>query len=156
MINDKVKTIGKHTLKYIIFLVAVMAWMIILGPKETLTANEEQYVQEFIAQLDSEPVTANELASEVTPTQTTSNTSTVSDNNPVQSNTKYGIINENSVNVRTGPGLDYPAVRQLFQGDEVELVEEVAGSWWKIAIQESLYYVKNDYVNVQSLTGLNQ
>lgn len=150
MINDKVKTIGKHTLKYVVFLVAVMAWMIILGPKETLTAGEQVYVQEFIAQLDSEAETSNEVAFEGTPTKNTSNTSTVSENNPAQTNMRYGIINENSVNVRTGPSTDYPALQQLFQGDQVELVEEVDGGWWKIVIQESFYFVKNDYVSVQS------
>lgn len=147
--NNKIKTIGKHTLKYIVFLVAVMAWMILLGPKDTLTANEELYVQEFIAQLESEPKEPTQLASEVPPAQ-------ITPDSPVSSNIKYGIINENSVNVRTGPGLDYPIARQLFQGDEVELVEEVVGGWWKISNEESLFYVKNDFVNVQTLSGFNQ
>lgn len=147
--NNKIKTIGKHTLKYIVFLVAVMAWMILLGPKDTLTANEELYVQEFIAQLESEPKAPTQLASEVPPTQITPDA-------PVSSNIKYGIINENSVNVRTGPGTDYPIARQLFQGNEVELVEEMDGGWWKISLEDSLFYVKNDFVNVQTLSGFNQ
>lgn len=160
--SNKIKTIGKHTLKYIVFLVAVIAWMIVLGPKDTLTANEELYVQDFIAELESDPIkdnqfgeessTKTDVASEGSPNQGDSEGSP----NQVASNIKYGIINENSVNVRTGPGLDYPIARQLFQGDEVELIEEMDGGWWKISIEESFFYVKSDFVNVQTLSGFNQ
>lgn len=165
--SNKIKTIGKHTLKYIVFLVAVMAWMILLGPKDTLTANEELYVQEFIAELESEPIKDNQLVeesstqTEAPPTQVASEdspTQTASEVSPTQvaSNIKSGIINENSVRVRTGPGIDYEIARLLFQGNEVELVEEMDGGWWKIILNDSFFYVKSDYVNVQTLSGFNQ
>lgn len=165
--SNKIKTIGKHTLKYIVFLVAVMAWMIVLGPKDTLTANEELYVQEFIAELESESIEDSQLveesstqteapptkvASEVSPNQGDSEVSATQ----VASNIKYGIINENSVRVRTGPGIDSEIARLLFQGNEVELVEEMDGGWWKIILDGTFFYVKNDFVDVQTLTGFNQ
>lgn len=160
--SNKIKTIGKHTLKYIVFLVAVIAWMIVLGPKDTLTANEELYVQDFIAELESDPIkdnqfgeessTKTDVASEGSPNQGDSEGSP----NQVASNKKYGIINENSVRLRTGPGTDFTIVGHLFQGNKVELIEEMDGGWWKISIEESFFYVKSDFVNVQTLSGFNQ
>jgi hypothetical protein len=38
----------------------------------------------------------------------------------------------------------------------VELIEEMDGGWWKISIEESFFYVKSDFVNVQTLSGFNQ
>lgn len=138
--NGKLKIVGQRTLKYIVFLAVVMAWMIVLGPKETLTAEEQMYVQEFIAELESQPAQPTQVASET----------------PIASSTQYGVIIEDNVNVRQGPGLDFTAVRQLFKGDEVELVSEIVGGWWKINLEGAFYYVKSDFVSVNTLTGFNQ
>lgn len=138
--NGKLKIVGQRTLKYIVFLAVVMAWMIVLGPKETLTAEEQKYVQEFIAELEPQPAQPTQVASET----------------PIASSTQYGVIIEDNVNVRQGPGLDFTAVGQLFKGDEVELVSEIVGGWWKINLEGAFYYVKSDFVSVNTLTGFNQ
>lgn len=138
--NGKLKIVGQRTLKYIVFLAVVMAWMIVLGPKETLTAEEQKYVQEFIAELEPQPAQPTQVASET----------------PIASSTQYGVIIEDNVNVRQGPGLDFTAVGQLFKGDEVELVSEIVGGWWKITLDGAFYYVKSDFVSVNTLTGFNQ
>ncbi|KAF5064285.1 hypothetical protein DSECCO2_285740 [anaerobic digester metagenome] len=147
ILNGKLKSIGRQVIKYTFFLVAVMAWMIVLGPKETLTAEEQSYVQEFIAQVDSEPAAPTQVASEtVVPTMTEG----------TPSDLKYGIVLEDSVNIRKGPGVDFPAVMQLFKGNEVQLVEELVGGWWKVSINGTQLYIKSEFVSVKTMTGSNQ
>lgn len=154
MLKQRLKTVGAHTAKYLIFLVAVMAWMIILGPKETLTAQEQLYVQEFIAQAEAEPAVPQQVVSETPITPAAPSVPNTSDT-PSDASPAYGIIIEDSVNVRTGPGLDYRAVMHLFKGNEVQLVQEVPGGWWKISINGSLYYIKSEFVTPKTLTGAN-
>lgn len=161
MLKQKLKFVGAHTLKYLIFLVAVMAWMIVLGPKETLTAEEQLYVQEFTAQAEAEPAVPTQVVSEtpvvpVTPTApSTAPAVTGNAAAPSDSAVTYGIILEDSVNVRSGPGLDYRAVMHLFKGNEVTLVQEMPGGWWKIAVNGSLYYIKSEFVTPKTMTGAN-
>lgn len=117
-----------------------MAWMIVLGPKETLTAEEQLYLTEFTAQLDAPSAAPVQVASET----------------PIVSDIQYGIILEDSVNVRTGPGVDFPAVRQLFKGNEVEIVNELVGGWTKISFEGTQFYVSSDFIALRTMTGANQ
>jgi SH3-like domain-containing protein len=50
----------------------------------------------------------------------------------IQNNTQCSFINSGSVNVRSGPGTDYPVVVQLNAGDMVRAVYQ-EGGWVKLA-----------------------
>lgn len=117
-----------------------MAWMIVLGPKETLTAEEQLYLTEFTAQLEAQPADPVQVASET----------------PIASDVQYGIVMEDNVNVRTGPGVDFPAALQLFKGDEVQIVSELVGGWTKIRINEVNYYMSSEFITIRTMTGSNQ
>ncbi len=138
--NHTLKIVGRRTLKYVFFLVAVMAWMIVLGPKETLTAEEQLYLTEFTAQLDAPSAAPVQVASET----------------PVVSDTQYGVILEDSVNLRTGPGVDFPAVGQLFKGNQVTIVNQLVGGWTKIAFEGTQYYISSEFITLRTMTGANQ
>lgn len=137
MLTDKLKRIGLKSLKYIFFLTAVMTWMIVLGPKEGLSAQEQIYLQDFVAQTEMESSPNAQVAAEV----------------PISSGIQYGIVLEDGLNVRSGPGTEYPSVMMLYQDSEVQLVEQVPGGWWKILVDTNNYYVKSEYIALRTITG---
>ena len=52
----------------------------------------------------------------------------------------YYIISK-SINVRSGPGTNYPIVRSLNYGDNLEVVESINSSWKKVNINSTIGYV---------------
>lgn len=138
MLTDKLKRIGLKSLKYIFFLTAVMTWMIVLGPKESLSAQEQIDLQTFVAQTEMESSPNAQVATEV----------------PMSSGIQYGIVLEDGLNVRSGPGTEYPSVMMLYQNTEVQLVEELPGGWWKILVDATNYYVKSEFIALRTITGL--
>lgn len=137
MLTAKLKHLGVRSLKYIFFLTAVLAWMIVLGPKETLSAEEQIYLNEFVAQTEIENSSQSQVAADV----------------PLASGNQFGIVLDDGLKVRTGPGVEYPAIMMLYRNDEVQLLEQTAGGWWKILINGSEYYVKSEYVAPRTITG---
>ncbi len=138
MLTAKLKRLGLRSLKYIFFLTAVMAWMILLAPKENLSLAEQAYLQEFVATADSETSSQSQVATEI----------------PIASGIEYGIVLEDGLYVRTGPGTEYPAIRMLHINNEVQLVEEIPTGWWKILIDGIGGYVKSDFIAPRAITGL--
>lgn len=138
MLTDRMKHLGLRSLKYLFFLTAVMTWMIVLGPKETLTVDEQVYLQDFVAQAEQE----------VAPPQ-----SQVAADVPVASGIQYGIVLEDGLKVRSGPGTEYAAIMMLYRNNEVQLLELDPTGWWKILINGSEYYVKSEYIAQRSITG---
>jgi uncharacterized protein YraI len=46
-----------------------------------------------------------------------------------------GIVTTQSLNVRTGPGFNYPIIGRLSQGQQVTLYgRDVSGAWFKIGL----------------------
>jgi SH3-like domain-containing protein len=59
----------------------------------------------------------------------------------IQNNTQCSFINTSEVNIRSGPGTDYPVVVQLNAGDGVRAVYR-EGNWVKIAARQ--YFNKSE------------
>ncbi len=53
-----------------------------------------------------------------------------------------------TLNVRSGPGTEYPVVRQLGNGNEVDVVEEYANGWAKLNIVGATGYVNARYLSI--------
>lgn len=137
MLTAKLKHLGLRSLKYIFFLTAILAWMIVLGPKEKLTAEEQIYLQDFVAQTELETAPPAQVAAEI----------------PIASGNQYGIVLDDGLKVRTGPGIEYPAVMMLYRNDEVQLLEKTASGWWKVLINGTEYYVKSEFIAPRTITG---
>ena len=52
------------------------------------------------------------------------------------------------LNVRTGPGTEYGVIRQLAQGNEVDVIEEYENGWAKINIVGQQGYVNAHYLDI--------
>lgn len=52
------------------------------------------------------------------------------------------------LNVRTGPGTEYGVIRQLAQGNEVDVIEEYENGWAKINIVGQKGYVNAHYLDI--------
>lgn len=52
------------------------------------------------------------------------------------------------LNVRTGPGTNYLAARQLANGNEVDVMELYSNGWAKINIIDKRYYVYSEYLDI--------
>lgn len=115
-----------------------MAWMILLAPKENLSAAEQVYLQEFVAQTEQESGPQSQIATEI----------------PISSGIQYGVVLEDGLYVRTGPGIEFPAVRMLYVNNEVQLVEQIPTGWWKIKVDGNEYYVKSEFIAPRTITGL--
>lgn len=140
-----------RALKYLAFLLAVFAFMVFFGHQEKLDAAEAIAITEFearVAQEDAQPLA---VVSENLKTPTATQPSTV----PVPSTTTpatgtavptvvNGEILEDSVNVRSGPGLDFPVVTQLYRWDKVILGQQKNG-WFELYIDGHKYYVSSDF-----------
>ena len=144
-------------LKYMIFLVAVMAFMVFFGHKETLSPEETLAITEFEHQsafrsqtpvAGEEPVpgppTTVTTTGTTTATRTTSPTRTASFLNQTTPN---GTVLEDAVNVRSGPGLDFPVVTQLYRGDQDVLGSNVNG-WYELHLQGRKYYISSEWVTL--------
>ena len=137
MMTEKMKSLGARSLKYLFFLTAVLAWMIVLGPKEKLTANEQIFLQDFAAQSQMEGASSAQVASD----------------GQLASGNQYGIVLENGLKARSGPGIEYPAILMLYQNNEVRLIELTSGGWWKIQFNGAEYYVKSEFIAPRNTTG---
>lgn len=133
------KTIIKKSLVYIGCLVAVLAWMIFSGHKESLSAKEVASIQEFDRIVAANAKAPVAVASEA----------------PVAHSVQTGIIADNQVRLRVGPGTDQTVALLLNQGDQVELVEKTADGWWKVRYNGGYYFVHGDWVTPQNITGQN-
>lgn len=140
-------------LKYMIFLVSVLAFMVFLGHKETLTVDETLAIAEFEKQeilLQQAPIAA---ASENPLPGNTSGTPSVDGTTPPHTETVLtrtipnGTVLEDSVNVRSGPGLDFPVVTQLYKGDQVIVGENING-WYELQLNGRRFFVSAEWVSV--------
>ena len=61
-----------------------------------------------------------------------------------------GVINESSVNIRTGPGLDYGVAFKLMEGTNVTVTDYENG-WFKIRFVDLTGYVRADLLSVDKL-----
>lgn len=144
-------------LKYMIFLVAVMAFMVFFGHKETLSPEETLAITEFENQAAFRPQTPvageDPIPGAPTTLPTTGAAATTGSTLPAQTDsflnrtTPNGSILEDSVNVRSGPGLDFPVVTQLYKGDPVILGRTING-WYELLLQGRKYYISTEWVTL--------
>lgn len=147
----------KRVLTYIGFFALVFSFMVFFGHKEKLAATEMAKVEQFEARLQNNaPIalaSSEETPVEVTPTEEpvhfpTTDEVIVESSNPVSTLPQApanGEVLEDSVNVRSGPGLDYPVVRQMYRWDQVTLGESING-WVEIFIDGQKFYISQDFV----------
>lgn len=145
-----------RALKYLAFLVAVFAFMAFARFQETLTPNESMALEQFNKKVAIEE-SAQAVASEVpTPGPVTPSTTPAvaqpdappepADDEPLPN----GYVLEDVVNVRRGPGLDYPVITQLYKWDEVVL-GELVNDWYEIFIDGEKLYISADYAALNPL-----
>ncbi|MEZ7893500.1 MAG: SH3 domain-containing protein [Candidatus Wallbacteria bacterium] len=65
------------------------------------------------------------------------------------SNHKSGHVTCHSLNVRSGPGTNYPIIGGLSSGDNVTIIENVNG-WYKIKYNGGTAYVSDNYISIGS------
>lgn len=60
-----------------------------------------------------------------------------------------GTVNANRVNLRTGPGTNYPSIKKLNKGDELKVKEQAFG-WYKVVMDggETTGWIASWFVNV--------
>ena len=146
-----------RALKYLAFLLAVFAFMVFFGHQEKLDPTESIAITEFearVAQENAQPiavVSENLKTPGVTqPTNVTvpSTTAAATVTTPPAMTgiptIANGEILEDSVNIRSGPGLDFPVVTQLYRWDKVILGEQSNG-WFELYIDGHKYYVSSDF-----------
>ena len=59
---------------------------------------------------------------------------------------KTGTVSASALNVRTGPGTDYPRITLLYRGEKVAIIKETSG-WYQIQYGNSTGYVSSEYIN---------
>ncbi len=67
----------------------------------------------------------------------------------------WGKINGTDVNVRTGPGTNYSAVKQGDKGDQVYILG-ISGGWYKVIFGEDICYIRSDYVDLTEIPYENE
>lgn len=142
-------------LKYMIFLVAVLAFMVFLGHKETLSPEETTAIVDFQNMVAREQTTPVAAASEspVIGQISTAPPSATSSSEPIaflDRTIPNGTVLEDSVNVRSAPGLDFPVVTQLYKGDRVIIGENVNG-WYELLLDGRKYYISADFVSLSPI-----
>lgn len=145
-----------RALRYLAFLVAVFAFMAFASFQENLTPDEALALDQFNKLVEREE-RAQAVASEVpTPGTVVPSTTPVATEpaTPVEvieeKPRPNGYILEDNVNVRRGPGLDYPVVTQLYKWDEAVLGELLNG-WYEIFIDGETLYVSDDFAALNPL-----
>ena len=141
-----------RALKYLTFLVAIFAFMVFFGHKDTLAPDESSAITQFETQVAIEQAQPVEVVSKTPGAPSITEPSTVPTTStplPLTSTTIPTIVNgeilEDSVNVRSGPGLDFPVVTQLYRWDQVVLGEQVDG-WFELFMDGHKYYVSSEFV----------
>lgn len=62
----------------------------------------------------------------------------------------YGTVNVSKLlNVRSGPGLNYPVIRTLSRGNEVDVMEKHPNGWLKVNIVGTYGYVSGNYIKIK-------
>lgn len=145
-----------RALKYLAFFLAVFAFMVFFGHQEKLDPTETLAITEFEAKVALDNSSPVAVASEtpVTPILTQPGTVTVPSTTPQPSSVPAGPVTvptvangeilEDSVNVRSGPGLDFPVVTQLYRWDKVILGQQNNG-WFELYIDGHKYYVNAEF-----------
>jgi len=59
--------------------------------------------------------------------------------------TKTGIVNASALNVRTGPGTNYPRITVLYRGAKVTILKETNG-WYQVQQGNTTGYVSAEYI----------
>lgn len=132
-----------RALKYLAFFVAVFAFMVFARFEESLSPDENLALSQFQTQVSMENENASVVASEEpTPGNTISANSTYTSS--IKPN---GYILEDSVNIRTGPSLDFPVVTQLYKWDEVAL-GTLTNGWYEIFLNGETLYVSSDFATL--------
>ncbi|WP_047984016.1 N-acetylmuramoyl-L-alanine amidase [Ornithinibacillus californiensis] len=67
---------------------------------------------------------------------------------PVQASTTEVIINEDNLNLRTGPGTNYERIGQVNAGERY-LIKDQQGNWIQIQLDGYTAWVSSDYVSIQ-------
>lgn len=142
-----------RALKYLAFLVAIFAFMVYFGHQDKLDPAESMAITEFEAQVANEKSQPLELVSKTpapssatgpTPLTVPATTIPIPLTSAGIPTTINGEILEDSVNVRSGPGLDFPVVTQLYRWDQVILGEQVDG-WFELYIDGHKYYISAEF-----------
>lgn len=142
-------------LKYMVFLVAILAFMVFLGHEETLSPEETLAIAEFQKYVANEAKnnvanTKEAVASETHSTGQNPSSNTIASNKPhslLDQTIPNGTVLEDSLNVRSGPGLDYPVVTQLYKGDAVIIGENHSG-WYELLLDGLIFYISAEYVTL--------
>lgn len=132
MPSIKFNYVGKKAVLYTVFLSFVLIFNIFANFEEKLSEEETAFLQSFQAQ-----------AQIIEPIQSASA-------GDIGTGIRYGAVLEDGLNVRTGPGIDYPIYGMLNRTDEVQLLAEMPGGWWKIALDGYAYYVKSEFIAPRS------
>lgn len=67
---------------------------------------------------------------------------------PVTASTKEVIVNENYLNLRSGPGTNYDKLGQVHQNEQYPIVGQ-EGDWVEIQLDGYTAWISTDYVTIQ-------
>lgn len=130
---SRIKLVGKKALIYTLFLGGVLSWNVFGAAQDRLTEKETAFVETFQAQVQVQEQIAL-------------------DGN-IGTGAQYGIVLEDNLNVRSGPGIDYPVAGMLFRNDRIQLLEKTAEGWWKIQFNDRISYVNAEFIAPTSYSG---
>lgn len=136
-------------LKYMIFLVAILASMVFLGHEETLTPEETSLIAEFQNPAANKSNTSMAVALETENAGQNPTSTTTASSQPVSlldQTIPNGTVLEDLLRVRSGPGLDYPVITHLYKGDAVIIGKNLNG-WYELLLDGRILYISADYVS---------
>jgi|LSQX01.1.fsa_nt_gb hypothetical protein len=140
-------------LKYMIFLVAILAFMVFLGHEEALSPTETTAIADFQTEVLPEENTKADVVTEKNNTgNNSSSTSTASTKTPSFLDKKIpnGTVLEDFLHVRSGPGLNHPVITQLYKGDAV-IIGENHNGWYELLLDGRILYVFAEYVSLSPI-----
>ena len=145
-------------LKYLAFLVGVFAFMAFASFQETLTPDETLALSQFEKQVANEQRTEAVASEAPTPGAPSPSTTTPGLTLPVEPSVPLqpeaplpnGYILEDNVNIRTGPGLDYPVVLMLYKWDDAVL-GNLENGWYEIFIDGEKLFISADFAALNPL-----
>ncbi len=131
---SRLKHVGKKAVIYALFLGGVLSWNIFGAAQDRLTEEETVFLEAFQAQVQVKEQIAMD--------------------GDIGSGARYGVVLEDNLNVRTGPGTDYPVAGMLYRNDEVQLLGEAAEGWWKIDHEGRISYVSAEFIAPRTYSGM--
>lgn len=131
---SRLKHVDKKALIYTLFLGGVLSWNVFGAAQDRLTEEETVFLESFQAQVQVQEQIAMD--------------------GDIGTGVQYGVVLEDNLNVRTGPGTDFPVAGMLYRNDEIRLLEETPQGWWKIEYNGRLSFVSAEFIAPTSYSGM--